>query len=225
MRRVPLIRAAGGLFAALLAAGAVAESTATERFDADLASSRVTVEGTSTLHNWKVEGQSVEGYLSIDEQGLASLWTPSDSSSQALTPTVHVEIPVTSLVSGKRGMDEKMQEALKATTHPLITYRLQSAKIVTRQAAQAESEDGSLMIDTTGVLTVAGVEQTMDIPMRIRRLPDHRLEISGDTSLRMTEFGIDPPKAMLGTIRTGDAVRVRWTWVLARGRTDTGDVR
>ncbi len=225
MRRAQLIRAAGGLVAAILTAAAPPESCGAERYDADLASSRVTIGGTSTLHDWHAEGHHVGGYVLVQEGELASLWTDSGPSLQKLAPTVSVEIPVTSLTSGKRGMDDKMHEALKAGAHPLITYRLESAKLTGRQAAQAESEDGSLMIDTTGVLTVAGVEQTMDIPMRIRRLPDHRLEISGDTSLRMTEFGIDPPKAMLGTIRTGDAVRVRWTWVLARGRTDTGDVR
>ena len=223
MRRVPLIRAAGGLFAALLAAGASLESLGTERYEADLASSRVTIEGTSTLHDWHAEGQHLEGYVIVQEGVLASLWENNDPPSQPLAPTVHVEIPVTSLMSGKRGMDDTMREALKAGAHPLITYRLESAQLTGRQAAQAEDASGSRMIDTTGVLMVAGVERTMDIPMRVRRLSDHRLEISGKTSLRMTEFGIDPPKVMLGTIRTGDTVHVHWTWVLARR--PTGDVR
>ncbi len=216
MRHAPLIRAAGGLLAALLAIGASAESTATERYDADLASSRVTVEGTSTLHNWKVEGQRVEGYLSVDEQELAALWMPSGPSPYAPAATVRVDIPVTSLTSSKRGMDETMYKALKATTHPTITYSLKSAKIPMRQAAQEENADGSLTLETTGVLMVAGVERTVDIPMHVRRLSNHRLEISGDAALRMTEFGIDPPRAILGTLRTGDTVHVHWTWVLAR---------
>ncbi len=216
MRHAPLIRAGGGLLAALLAVGASAESTATERFDADLASSRVTVEGTSTLHNWKVQGQSVEGYLSIDEQELAALWMRSSPPPHALAATVRVDILVNSLKSGKRGMDDKMHEALKATMHPMITYRLESAKIPMRQVAQEEDADGGRTIEATGVLMVAGVERTVDIPMHVRRLSDHRLEISGDTALRMTEFGIDPPRAMLGTLRTGDEVHVHWTWVLAR---------
>ena len=215
MRRA-LIIGAGLLVAAIFAAGTSPESTGTERYDADLASSHVTVAGTSTMHHWEAEGRHVGGYAIVQEHELAFLWGNSDQPSQPLAPTVHVEIPVTSLTSGKRGMDEKMHEALKATTYPMITYRLESAKITGRQAAQAEDAGGSLMIDTTGVLAVAGVDQTVDIPMRVRRLSDHHLEISGDTALRMTEFGIDPPRAMLGTLRTGDTVRVHWTWVLVR---------
>lgn len=224
MRR-PLTIGAGLLVAAIFAAGASPESPGTERYEADLAFSRVTIEGTSTLHDWHVEGQHLGGYVIVQEGALASLWGTRDSSSQPLAPEVRVDIPVISLTSGKRGMDDKMHEALKATTHPMITYRLESATVTTHQIAQGDDTGGILTIETTGVLTVAGVERTVDIPMRVRRLSDHRLEISGDTSLRMTEFGIDPPKAMLGTIRTGDTVRVHWTWVPARGRTDTGDGR
>ena len=148
---------------------------------------------------------------------------PSGSSSQALSPTVRVEIPVTSLVSGKRGMDEKMHEALKSKTYPLITYRLQSAKIITRQAAQAD--DAVLAIETTGVLTVAGAERAVDLPMHVRRLSEDRLEVSGEASLRMTEFGIVPPSAMLGLLQTGDTVTVRWTWALVPHRSDDPDAR
>ena len=225
MRHASLLRASGGVLAALLAVGARAESTATERFDADLTSSHVTVEGTSTLHNWKVEGQSVKGYLSIDEQELAALWMRSGPSPHPLAATVRVEIPVISLTSGKRGMDEKMHEALRAKMYPTITYRLESAKIATRQTTHPGDDAGETRtINAKGFLTMAGVEQLIDIPMQVRRLPENRLEISGDISLRMTEFGIDPPRAMLGTLRTGDTVHVQWTWVLARGRIDNRDV-
>ena len=221
MRRVSLIRVAGGLFTAFLIAGAPPESIGAERYDADLTSSRVTIEGTSTLHNWHVEGRHLGGYVLVQEGELASLWSDSGPSLQEPAPTVSVEIPVTSLTSGNRGMDENMHKALKATTSPMITYRLELVEIPRSQTAQADVADASLTIPTKGVLTVAGVERTVDLPMQVRRLPSDRLEISGETSLRMTNFGIDPPRAMLGTLQTGDEVRVHWTWVLTRDRSQT----
>ena len=220
MRRALPVIGGGLLLAVIVATEAWAQSSEAERYNADIVASHLTVEGTSTLHNWVVEGKNVGGYLIFHENELASLWTTSGPLSQPLAPAVHVEIPVASLTSGKRGMDEKMHEALKATTHPLITYRLESAQHAVHHAAQADDGSGDLTIETKGVLTVAGVERLMDIPMRVRRLPENRLEISGDTSVRMTEFGIEPPRVMLGTLRTGNAVRVRWTWVLARDRID-----
>ena len=217
MRRV--IGAAGGPLAAILVAGASPDSIGAERYEADLAVSRVTIEGTSTLHDWHAEGRQVEGSVLVQEHELAGLWEASDGPApHELAPTVQVEIPVTSLMSGKRGMDEKMREALKADTYPLITYRLESAQHAMRHVAHADGGSESLTLETTGVLTVAGVERTVELPMQVRRLSSDRLEVSGETSLRMTEFGIEPPRAMLGTIRAGDEVHVQWTWVLTRDR-------
>ena len=220
MSRVSVSRGWGLRFAALIAVGASARANGVERYDADIPSSHVTVEGTSTLHHWMVEGKSVGGFLIVHENELASLWTISGPRSQPLTPTVRVEIPVASLTSGERGMDEQMHEALKARTHPMITYRLESATITTRQTDRGDDSGGGLPIDTHGVLLVAGAARAIDIPMQVKRLSHDRLQISGDTSFRMTDFGIDPPTAMLGMIRTGDMVHVHWTWVLARGRID-----
>ncbi len=213
MRRVPSILSVAGGFLGLLAGAALAASPEAERYEADPASSRVAIEGSSTLHAWEVEGRRIEGSLSIDAEELAALWKRSPSS-HALESTARVDIPVASLASGKRGMDETMGKALKVTTHPMISYRLKSAAIPARQAAQTDATE--VVIDTTGVLTVAGVERAVDMPIRVRQLSENRLEVSGETSLRMTEFGIDPPTAMLGALHTGDEIHVRWTWVLVR---------
>ena len=226
MKRALWVQGAGGLLAAVLVAGASPDSTGAERYEADLAASRVVIDGTSTLHDWHAEGRHVEGYVLVQEHELAGLWGASDDPApHELAPTVRVEIPVASLASGTRGMDRKMREALKADTYPLITYRLESAQHAVHQTAQTDHGSGSLTIETRGVLMVAGVERPVDIPMRIRRLTENRLEISGGTSVRMTEFGVDPPRAMLGTLRAGDTVHVRWAWVLTRGRVDARHVR
>ena len=218
MRHIPLITAAGLLFAAIIAAGVSAETSETARYDSDIASSRVTMEGTSTIHDWTVEGRVIQGELIVHELEPSSLWTNNDAASQALTPTprVHIEIPVGSLKSDKSGLNKKMYEALKAQAHPMITYRLETAAIKTGRTADEDDSGVVLTVDTRGVLTVAGVDRTVEIPMQVKRLPDDRLEVSGETSLRMTDFGIDPPRAMLGMLRTGDTVHVHWTWVVVR---------
>ena len=225
MRRAPPVIGGGLLLAAIVASGAWAQLREAERYDADVVESHLTVEGTSTLHHWMVETKRIGGYLIFQEHEITSLWTTNGPSLQPLAPTVRVEIPVTSLTSGKRGMDEKMHETLKARAHSTIMYRLESAKITTHQTDQGDDSGGSLTFDTKGVLTVAGAERTVDIPMQVKRLSHDRLQISGDTALRMTDFGLDPPIAMLGMLRTGDMVHVHWTWVLAQGRIDNRDER
>lgn len=210
---------AAGLFVvASLVAGVLAEASADVRYDSDVASSRVTVKGTSTIHDWTVGGGVIRGELIVHEIEPSSLWTNSESPSRVLTPTptIRVEIPVSSLKSDKSGLNKKMHEVLKTQAHPLITYRLEAAEIQAGRATSEENVGGSLTVHTSGVLTVAGREKVVDISMQVKRLPEDRLEVSGETSLQMTEFGIEPPTAMLGLLRTGDTIRVRWTWVLAR---------
>ena len=225
MRRVSSPSVAGLLIVASIVAGVLAEASETARYDSDIASSRLTVEGTSTIHDWTVEGHIIRGGLILHELEPSSLWTHGDAAPQALAATVDVEIPVDSLKSDSGGLNRKMYEALKAQTHPVIIYRLAAAEIEADRAADENDSGGGITVNTTGVLTVAGVDRTVEIPMQVKRLPDGRLQVSGETSLHMSEFSIDPPRAMLGTLRTGDTVRVHWTWVLARGRIDTRDER
>ena len=203
-----------GFAAVFIAARAAAQTSGFERYESDTAASRVTVQGTSTVHHWMVEGRVIQGSLILSESDRVLLWTNTDSASVALTPTVHVEIPVASLKSGKRGMDETMQTALKAQAHPTIAYHLEAAKPQT--VPPEDGPGGTVTIETRGVLMVAGAERTVDVPMRVKRLSHDALEVSGETALRMTDFGVDPPAAMLGMLRTGDTVHVHWTWVLAR---------
>ena len=207
----------------MIVALAAAEAMGAERYDSDPASNHLTVEGTSTVHHWAVRGHMIQGYVIFHEGEPSGLWATSDSVPRRLTPAVHVEIPVASLKSGTRGMDKKMSVALKAQSHPMITYQLESAEVTSRQTAQENSSQGPLTIETQGTLTVAGMERPVRIPMQIRRLSKDRLEVSGKTSLRMTDFGIDPPTAMLGVLRTDDTVQVHWTWVLVLSQTDTRD--
>lgn len=213
-----------GLFAvASLAAWKAAEADGSVRYEPDNASSRLTVEGTSTIHDWTVEGHLIRGELIFQDIEPASLWTHANPFPQALDVTVHVEIPVDSLKSDNNGLNRRMYEALKADVHPTMTYRLERAEIRTGQTADASGSGASLIVETAGVLTVAGVDRTVDIPMQVTRLPGDGLEVSGETSLKMTEFGIEPPRAMLGALRTGDTVKVQWTWTLVPRHVDGSD--
>lgn len=164
--------------------------------------SKVTVQGTSTLHDWHVESTRIEGRVAVAEGFLAG--------DAAEAPTVEVSIPVASLASGKKRMDELMHQALDARRHPTIDYRLTAATV-------KGGAGGRTTLATRGRLTIAG--ETREVPMEVEvaRQADGRLLVRGSVPLTMTEFGIEPPTAMLGTIKTGDRVTVAFEWTLAPG--------
>jgi polyisoprenoid-binding protein YceI len=105
-----------------------------------------------------------------------------------------------SLRSTKNDLDKNMHKALKAEQHPEIAFRL------TTLGADAKK--------AVGVLRVAGVEREVTLDVTVTRR-DATLVVSGQTAFLMTDFGITPPKAMLGMLKTDPKVTITFETVLS----------
>jgi polyisoprenoid-binding protein YceI len=156
----------------------------------------VRIEGTSTLHDWKMEGTTIDGSIAAP--------TPEQWKSDA--SDVAVVIPVTSIKSEHTKMDKLMAEALKAGANPTIRYELTNAVMI--------QSSPTLLFDTRGTLTIAGV--TRDVAMQISGTRDSGglYFLTGQLPIRMSDYGIKPPTAMMGTIRTGNDVKVTFRWAV-----------
>jgi len=49
-----------------------------------------------------------------------------------------------------------------------------------------------------------------------RRDGEKRYLLTGEAPIKMTDFGIAPPVTMLGTLKTGNDVKVSFRWVVDR---------
>ncbi len=161
-----------------------------ERF-APATGSLVRVEGTSTLHAWKMEGAAINGTI------------------DSTAPKAIVTIPVTSIKSPHAKMDKLMAEALKAKEHPEIRYELTEAAIPANPPA-------TFVLKTRGKLTIAGVTRDVEMDVQGARGNDGRYVLTGQAPVKMTSFGIKPPVAMMGTIKTGDDVKVTFRWIVEK---------
>lgn len=175
--------------------------------------SSVKIDGTSTVHDWSVEGKLIGGYMTVDGEFPADL-NVSEVPALSAVPTVNVMIPVTSLKSGKTTMDNVMHGAMKHTQHRMISYKL--TKMVPSKAARKAGDP--LQYDAEGDLTVAGVKKQIKMPVALVGHGDGGLKITGKTQVKMTDFGIQPPapKIALGLIKTGDEVDITFEWVTKR---------
>jgi polyisoprenoid-binding protein YceI len=158
--------------------------------------SLVRIEGTSTLHEWTMEGTTINGSIAAPP---IEQWA-SDASNVAVT------IPVTSIKSEHTKMDKLMAEALKAEANPTIRYELTNAKLTESSPA--------LQLETRGKLTIAGV--TRDVAMQVNgtREPGGTYVLTGQLPIRMSDYGIKPPTAMMGAIKTGNDVKVTFRWAV-----------
>jgi len=219
MRPVVFMTAAVLLAGMAAVCGTEAQTSAAERhYVLKPDSCTGTVEGTSTMHGWEAEAREMRGELALNETDRALLASSPAASPQAISPAAHIEIPVRALTSGKDAMDKNMWSTLKSQDHPAIAYKLASAERVPFQSGEA----GRVHLRTKGLLAVAGKSREIEVPMELQSLPNGGFKVTGETMLKMSDFGITPPKFMVGMLRVGNDVRVRWTCVLApAGKGDT----
>jgi len=190
----------------------------TLRYVAKPGGAKVTIEGTSTVHDWITEGKIIGGSFEVEPSFRTDLTLKSVQSlhGKAPPPNVEVFIPVTSLKStvlaGREKMDEVMREAMRATENPRITYKLTSMTL-----KDPVPESGSpAKFNTKGQLQVAGVTNTIEMEVTMERLEGDRLKFSGTKALKMTDFKIAPPapRLAMGFIKTGDEVTIRFEWIV-----------
>ncbi|MEW6160340.1 MAG: YceI family protein, partial [Verrucomicrobiota bacterium] len=197
-------------FAALLAlvvASTVAFAEEWVRYEGQ-PGSKIKIDGTSTIHDWSVESQIIKGYMELDTAFDGDLKT------MKVKPKVEVTIPVRSLKSGKKLMDNVMHEAMKQTEHPQIEYRL----LEMTPKGDGKGPAGPFQYDAKGTLKVSGVTRTNTMTVNMERLDPTKIKVTGVTKLKMTDFGIKPPAPDigLGLIKTGDDVKITFEWITAQ---------
>jgi len=82
----------------------------------------------------------------------------------------------------------------------------------------AKSKDAPYVFEAKGDLAVGGVTNSITMPVNVVPLGEKKLKISGTTTLKMTDFKIEPPapKIALGMIKTGDEVKIIFDWMVAQ---------
>lgn len=158
--------------------------------------SSMVVEGTSSLHDWKIELKEFAGVMSAVSDG-------ANMKIEAVT----FKGKAKSLKSDNSTMDGKTYDALKVEKHPDITYAIKSSKDV-----QIKDKKFSGLI--TGDLTIAGKTRQETIQFTGAMISDNKMQIKGSKKLKMTDFGVNPPTAMLGALKTGNDITITFTLIM-----------
>jgi len=165
-----------------------------------LKSPKGVIEGTSNLHDWKIDVTKMEckgSFQSVDNVVKS-------------VKNVEVKIPVLDLKSEKgKTMDGKTYEAFNSDKHPYITFAFSSADVKT-------DASGAVTIAASGSLSMAGKTKTVPVTAKGKTLANGDLQLSVTQKLTMSEFDMKSPTALMGTIKVGDEVTVRFDIVLAR---------
>lgn len=182
---------------ALIGSAAGAQETARVAVSPD---SKLWIEGTSNLHGWSCKAEKMDASIEVDAAAAAML----NAAPPKALKRVHVKVPVKSLKCGHGGMDDNLYKALNADASPDISYIM-----ATFEAVPGDVKD-SFTLKTVGTLTVAGKENKIAMDVVATRLADGSVKAVGMVPIKMTDYGIKPPTAIFGRLKTGDDVKVNF---------------
>ena len=185
------------LFAAVALTPAATAQTGTMNAYTFAEDSKMWVSGTSTLHDWECPVNDMTGDLRASE---------GESTFTAIGSTT-ITVPVESIVCEKDKMNDKLQDALEMKKHPEVSFTAETVELTT-------ADDGSLTAAATGTLSMAGETRDVTVDGTVSTMEDGRFKVTGVTPVLLSDFNIDPPKALLGTVKTGDEVKVHFEVVL-----------
>ena len=149
----------------------------------------INVHGTSNVHDWNMKPTKVTGELGLN------------STKQISAITIKVEVK--SLKSGNGIMDGKTYDAFDYKKNPYIVFQL-------TDASQAKLTENDTEVTLTGNLSFAGATRKISIKAVGKITKSGEYQLKGTVPLKMTDFKMSPPTAMLGTMKTGDAVTVKF---------------
>jgi hypothetical protein len=169
-----------------------------------IGSGRVSIAGSSNVHDYTAATTTVRVTSAkvAPQVAGASLWA------EVVKPGVLLDfaivVPAATLTSGDNGLDKNMFKALKTTEFPDITFKLMRLQPGTAPAT----------LRAIGLLTISGVEREVAFDVKTQ-LKEAALIVTGEVALVMTDYGITPPKAMLGMLKTDPKVTVAFEVALA----------
>lgn len=168
-----------------------------------LKSSKSFIQGTSSLHDWEssISQLTYKGIFVVENNILKSI------------KSAEVTIPVVGIKSTKgKIMDNKTYDAFLFEKNPTITFLLTTA--------QLRPEGSGSAVDASGYLTMAGTMKTVKLTGVVKVLTGGDIQLTLSKKIKMTEYKMEQPTAMMGTITVGDEVTVTFDLTLTPSPAD-----
>ena len=160
--------------------------------------SRVWVTGASNLRRFTCRAQQVAGALALQ----ANATRTSVLSGENVSSEPSLSIPLDRLDCGVGVMNHHLRDALRGSTYPVVEFRLGTYEVdLTAMTPVAR---------IAGRLTIGGVERPVAVTASVRTDSSGALHVRGTYTVRLREFGIEPPRRFGGLLRVRDHVTVHF---------------
>ncbi len=160
----------------------------------------VVVSGTSTLHDWDMKSSTgnFEGIFTLN-------------AANAITAVTNVNFSTIAdaLKSGHGAMDKNAYKALKTDKSNTISFLASNTTVSPIDAS-------NFLVKANGKLTVAGKTLDTEISATCRVNADKSITIMASKKIGMKDYAMEPPSFMMGTIKTGNDVTLKFDFNIAK---------
>jgi polyisoprenoid-binding protein YceI len=163
--------------------------------------SRLWFEGTSTVRDWSCKATQMQATIDGEAAAPAAVLD-----GRKAVRTVEVVFPVAAIdcQNGSKTMNSHMRTALNAEQHQTIRFTLNDYTL-----AKGANTTGSLQ----GQLMINGQAKAITVPVQFANAAG-ALRVTGRYPLAMTQWGVQPPRLMMGTMKVGDTITVNFDLLL-----------
>lgn len=114
-----------------------------------------------------------------------------------------VEIPVRSIINGQKLMDKKTHEAFNEPKNPMIHFNM-------TEVNSMQVNGGDIAVTVTGNLSMGGATKKVELKAAGKEISPGVYTFEGSLPLKMSDFNMKAPTAMLGTMKSQDQVTVNY---------------
>lgn len=151
-------------------------------------SSTVTIAGTTNVHPYTTTSTQASGELIVSNNTVTAL---------------NVNVPVKSIINGEKLMDKKTHEAFNEPKNPTINFKMSEVKSV--------SVNGSdINLTVNGTLSMAGASKAVTLEAKGKEVKPGTYTFTGSLPVKMSNYKMKAPTAMLGVMKVGDQVTVNY---------------
>ncbi len=165
----------------------------------------ISIKGTAPLHDWGMTAHSFTGNAKFSfgknkEDGSSELSAVSEFS---------LNLPVHNLKSESEGMEKNAYKALKEDEFKDIVFKLTSATFI-------KSGSEYYLILLHGNLTMAGVTHPTTLKTSAHVNKDGTIFCTGSLPLYLSDYNIERPSYLLGTMKVGDVLVLNYNLLLVK---------
>ena len=149
----------------------------------------MTINGTTNVHNFESKVTLASGDLVIVDKKVQSF---------------SVEIPVKGIKSNEKLMDTKTYESFDSEKNPKISFK-------STEVNSLKVDGNDITVSVTGNMTIAGVTRKVTLTASGKVIKPGVYEFKGMIPVKMTDYKMKPPTAMMGMMKVGDDIKLKYT--------------